>query len=108
MKAAAIDLGKVRVGLAVADELGMLAHPRPHLDGRSPRALLTTLSRIADESTPASQRAERDKQNEVSTLNSKSHSHEHGCNKETSGCKSESNFRMDLGAPPAGLRPLRN
>ena len=49
MRAAAIDLGKVRVGLAVADELGMLAHPRPHLDGRNPRALLATLAVIADE-----------------------------------------------------------
>jgi putative Holliday junction resolvase len=49
MKAAAIDLGKVRVGLAVADELGVLAHPRPHLDGRRPRALLSALSRLADE-----------------------------------------------------------
>jgi len=48
MKAAAIDLGKVRVGLAVADELGILAHPRPHLDGRNPRALLEALARLAD------------------------------------------------------------
>ena len=36
-EAAAIDLGKVRVGLAVADELGVMAHPRPHLDGRNVR-----------------------------------------------------------------------
>jgi putative Holliday junction resolvase len=49
MRAAAIDLGKVRVGLAVADELGMLAHPRPHLDGRNPRALLATLAVLADQ-----------------------------------------------------------
>lgn len=34
MIAAGIDLGKVRVGLAVSDELGVLAHPRPPLDGR--------------------------------------------------------------------------
>jgi putative Holliday junction resolvase len=49
VKAAAIDLGKVRVGLAVADDLGLLAHPRPHLDGRNPRALLSTLARLADD-----------------------------------------------------------
>ncbi len=49
MKAAAIDLGKVRVGLAVADELGLLAHPRPYLDGRNPRTLLGALARLADE-----------------------------------------------------------
>lgn len=49
MRAAAIDFGKVRVGLAVADELGVLAHPRPHLDGRNQRALLSALRRLADE-----------------------------------------------------------
>ncbi len=32
MRAAAVDLGKVRVGLAVADELGLMAHPRQYLD----------------------------------------------------------------------------
>ncbi len=48
MRAAGINLGKVRVGLAIADELGLLAHPRPHLDGRNPRALLETLARLAE------------------------------------------------------------
>lgn len=47
MRAAAIDLGKVRVGLAVADELGVLAHPRPHLDGRNRRALMASLRQLA-------------------------------------------------------------
>ncbi len=47
VRAAAIDLGAVRVGLAVADELGLLAHPRPFLDGRSPKALLATLVELA-------------------------------------------------------------
>lgn len=47
MRAAAIDFGKVRVGLAVADELGVLAHPRPHLDGRNRRALLAALRQLA-------------------------------------------------------------
>src|SRR5262245_43909181 len=49
MRAAAIDLGKVRVGLAVADELGVMAHPRPHLDGRNVRRLLEELSAVAAE-----------------------------------------------------------
>jgi putative Holliday junction resolvase len=45
-KAAAIDLGKVRVGLAVADELGLLAHPRPFLDGRDTARVLATLKAL--------------------------------------------------------------
>lgn len=49
MRAAAIDLGKVRVGLAVADELGLMAHPRPHLDGTRRRALIEALARFADD-----------------------------------------------------------
>lgn len=48
MRAAGIDLGRVRVGLAIADELGMLAHPRPHLDGRDPKRLLARLREIAE------------------------------------------------------------
>jgi putative Holliday junction resolvase len=43
---AAIDLGRVRVGLAVSDELGALAVPRPPLSGRSRRALLAALVRL--------------------------------------------------------------
>jgi putative pre-16S rRNA nuclease len=49
MRAAAIDLGKVRVGLAVADELGVMAHPRPYLDGRNVRRLLEALQAVAAE-----------------------------------------------------------
>ncbi len=49
MRAAAIDLGKVRVGLAVSDELGVLAHPRPHLDGRNVGRLLAILTDFAEE-----------------------------------------------------------
>ena len=36
----AIDLGKVRVGVAVSDELGLMAHPRPALDGTNRKPLL--------------------------------------------------------------------
>jgi len=46
---AAIDLGKARVGLAVTDELGLMAHPRPALDGRNRKALLATLAELARE-----------------------------------------------------------
>ena len=50
MRAAGLDLGTVRVGLAVADELGLLAHPRPHLNGRDPDRLLEALAElVADE-----------------------------------------------------------
>jgi putative holliday junction resolvase len=46
-RVAAVDLGKARVGLAVSDELGMLAHPRPALDGRSLKAVLAALAKLA-------------------------------------------------------------
>ncbi len=45
----AIDLGKARVGVAVSDELGMFAHPRPALDGKSRKALLAALAALARE-----------------------------------------------------------
>lgn len=48
MRAAGIDLGRARVGIAVSDELGLLAHPRPYLDGHSLNALLKSLSQLAE------------------------------------------------------------
>lgn len=45
----AVDLGKARVGVAVSDELGALAHPRPALDGSNRKALLAALAALADE-----------------------------------------------------------
>ena len=48
VRAAGIDVGKVRVGVAVADELGLLAHPRAHLDGRDPRRALDALAALAE------------------------------------------------------------
>jgi len=51
MRVAALDLGKVRVGLAVSDELGLMAHPRPALDGRDRRALYAALAEFAREET---------------------------------------------------------
>src|SRR3954471_4233827 len=47
MRVAAVDLGKVRVGLAVSDELGMLAHPRPPLPGQNRKVLLAELVKLA-------------------------------------------------------------
>jgi putative Holliday junction resolvase len=49
MRVAALDVGKVRIGLAVSDELGMLAHPRPALDGRDRRRVLRELATFARE-----------------------------------------------------------
>ena len=49
MRVAAIDLGKARIGLAVSDELGLLAHPRPFLDGRDLTSSLAALRRLAIE-----------------------------------------------------------
>jgi len=46
---AAIDLGKARVGVAVTDELGLMAHARPFLDGKSRRPLLAALAALAKE-----------------------------------------------------------
>jgi putative holliday junction resolvase len=37
------------VGVAVADELGLLAHPRPYVDGRDPRRAIDALAKLAKE-----------------------------------------------------------
>jgi len=47
MRSAGIDLGKVRVGIAVSDELGLMAHARPFLDGKNPGQLVNALSALA-------------------------------------------------------------
>jgi putative Holliday junction resolvase len=49
MRIAAVDLGASRVGLAISDELGLLAHPRPYLSGKDRRALLAALAAFARE-----------------------------------------------------------
>jgi putative Holliday junction resolvase len=46
-RAIGVDLGARRVGVAVADELGAMAHARPHLDGRDVTQLLTALRDLA-------------------------------------------------------------
>jgi putative holliday junction resolvase len=48
-RVAALDLGKARVGVAVSDELGLLAHPRPFISGKSRKALLDALVTLARE-----------------------------------------------------------
>ena len=45
----ALDLGKARVGLAIDDELGSMAHPRGTLDPRDRPAFLRALKTFADD-----------------------------------------------------------
>ena len=44
----ALDLGAARVGVAIDDDLGMMAHPRGVLPGRDLRALLDSLKELAE------------------------------------------------------------
>ncbi len=41
-----IDYGKARAGIAISDELGLLAHPRPALDAHNRNALIGALVQI--------------------------------------------------------------
>jgi putative Holliday junction resolvase len=45
----ALDLGRVRVGVAIDDELGAMAHPRGTLDGANRKGLLEALAALADD-----------------------------------------------------------
>jgi putative Holliday junction resolvase len=47
VRVVAIDLGKARVGIAVSDDLGLLAHPRPALEGKSRKPLIAALAAMA-------------------------------------------------------------
>ncbi len=49
VRVVAIDLGKARVGIAVSDDLGLLAHPRPSLEGKSRKPLIAALAAMARE-----------------------------------------------------------
>ena len=42
-----LDPGQVRVGVAIDDELGLLAHPRGTLDARDPKKLMAALRSLA-------------------------------------------------------------
>ena len=48
-RVAAIDLGKARAGIAVVDELGLMAHSRGFLDAQSRKPLLAALKELAAE-----------------------------------------------------------
>jgi putative Holliday junction resolvase len=43
----ALDLGSVRVGVAIDDELGSMAHPRGTFDARDRKALLVAIRELA-------------------------------------------------------------
>lgn len=47
VRVAGIDYGMARIGVAVADELGILAHPRPFVAARPPARALGELGRLA-------------------------------------------------------------
>ena len=49
MRVAGLDFGAVRVGVALSDELGLLAHPRQHLPAKNRRLLLQSLCQLAKE-----------------------------------------------------------
>ena len=44
----ALDLGRARVGVAVDDELGLMAHPRGVLSGHDRKKLLASLRELAE------------------------------------------------------------
>lgn len=44
----ALDPGRTRIGVAVDDELGLLAHPRGTLDPRNPKVLAEALRALAE------------------------------------------------------------
>ena len=47
MRVAALDVGKVRIGVAVADDLGLLAHARPFVAAQPRREALLALCGLA-------------------------------------------------------------
>jgi putative Holliday junction resolvase len=49
MRVAALDLGTVRVGVSISDDLGIMAHPRPALDARNRKSLLEAVAAFARE-----------------------------------------------------------
>jgi putative Holliday junction resolvase len=43
----ALDLGRARVGVAIDDDLGLMAHPRGTFSGRDRKALVADIARFA-------------------------------------------------------------
>jgi putative Holliday junction resolvase len=48
-RACGLDLGKARVGVAVSDELGLMAHPRGVISGKNQPELIRALCTLAEE-----------------------------------------------------------
>lgn len=49
MRVAALDFGKARIGVAISDELGWMAHPRPFLPARDRKAVFAAILRLKEE-----------------------------------------------------------
>ena len=45
----ALDFGQSRIGVAVSDDLGILAHPRPFLPAKPPHRALRLIQSLAEE-----------------------------------------------------------
>lgn len=48
VRVAAVDFGTARVGVAVSDELGLMAHPRPYLSAGNLKSVLGALKALAE------------------------------------------------------------
>ena len=46
VRVAAVDYGRARIGIAISDELGFLAHPRPFLPARPPQRALREMNEL--------------------------------------------------------------
>jgi putative holliday junction resolvase len=49
MAIAALDYGKARIGVALADDLGLMAHARPAIDATNRKAALASIAAFAKE-----------------------------------------------------------
>ncbi len=49
MRVAALDYGRARIGVAVADELGLFAHARPPISAEKKKAALAAIAALAKE-----------------------------------------------------------
>ncbi|MGH7282821.1 MAG: Holliday junction resolvase RuvX, partial [Polyangiaceae bacterium] len=47
-KVCGLDLGRARVGVAISDELGMMAHPRGVISGKNQPELIRALVALAE------------------------------------------------------------
>src|SRR5665213_2478231 len=48
-RACGLDLGKARVGVAVSDELGLMAHPRGVISGKNQPELIRALCKLVED-----------------------------------------------------------